>query len=116
MKSKRPLQKVSCGDWHLGWGFGSDNKIGNLSIEIVKDCPINFVWRGSSQGRHGQKFNAGASERFILFPDKIKVVPIKGNAPRWSEIRKAINTLLRENNYPEVADGFPFDESNESQS
>lgn len=109
MRTKKPLQIVGCGDWHLGWGLGGHNKVGKLSIEIVQYCPINFIWRGSSQGRHGQKFNPAATARFSVFGDKIKITNIKGSFPVYSEIIKSANILLRENNLPELPDGVTFE-------
>lgn len=86
---------VSCGDWHLGWGY-IQNKIGKLSLD--KDV---FTWIGHCQGRHGQtgskytvKFTLNenwddwnSEGSCISFIDK-------GSLPTWSELKKAIDTLL----------------------
>lgn len=101
MKTKKPLTKVNCGDWHETWGMGT-NKIGKLSIEIITDCPINFVWKGHSQGRHGQVWNRGANARLMLVNGELEITKQKGDIPRIEIIKNAVNILLRENNLPEI--------------
>ena len=80
-------KSVSCGDWHLGWGYGGNDKIGRLS----SDDGISFTWKGSSQGRHGQQWNAGAKCTFTLGPnDKIdNFETIKGSSPKLEELIKS---------------------------
>lgn len=102
MKTKKPLTKVSCGDWHKGWGFGGNDKIGKLEIIIQPDCPINFLWKGHSQGRHGQTWNKGARVRFMVIDDSLKLTEQKGSYPDYDQVLESANILLRENNLPEV--------------
>ena len=90
--------KVNCGDWHLGWGFGGNDKIGNLAI-IDKDT---FLWKGRSQGRHGQKWNSGAWAKFERKENRLEVTEQKGSYPKYSELIKSANELLRLNNLPEI--------------
>ena len=83
-------KSVSCGDWHLGWGFGGNDKIGKLS---VNEDGV-YTWKGSSQGRHGQKWNKGAYITFKLNDkDGVKVIESNGSHPRWTEIMKSVNEL-----------------------
>lgn len=80
---------VSCGDWHLGWGYGGHDKIGKLSFNPETN---QFIWSGSSQGRHGQKWNAGA---VLVMNKDLKVVSSKGGHPAWGEIMAAIDLLKK---------------------
>ena len=68
--------RVSCGNWHIGWGYGNNNKIGKLS----KKDGI-YTWKGRSQGRHGQKYNHGAWVSFTVSEDSLKVIDSKGGYP-----------------------------------
>jgi hypothetical protein len=87
MKAKK---SISCGDWHLSWGF-STNKIGTLTML----GPNEFIWKGRSQGRHGQKWNTGAKLHFTVDADLNidQTIEEKGSYPRWSEVKKAIVEL-----------------------
>jgi len=100
MKNKK---SIPCGDWHLGWGYGGHDKIGKLSIELE---PLTVTWRGSSQGRHGSKWNAGAFAKFEIVGDKLKLVEQKGSYPAHNEILQAANTLMRSNAIQQQVDGF----------
>lgn len=103
-KHKKPATTVGCSDWHLGWGI-EYNKIGKLSIETVPYCPVNFIWKGRSQGRHGQISNSNAFARFILIDGNLKLAPDgKGSFPKYSEVIKSANILLREHNLSELPD------------
>ena len=83
-------KSTNCGDWHLGWGYGGSDKIGKLSTEDG----VSFEWKGYSQGRHGQKWNSGASVKFHYNEDgEIVEDERNGNIPRWSEIDKAAKEL-----------------------
>lgn len=81
---------VGCGDWHLGWGFAGDDKIGKLSTQDG----VTFTWKGHSQGRHGQKWNAGAKLVFTSDGEQItEIISQKGSHPRVSELLKSVNEL-----------------------
>ena len=103
-REKHKVTSVNCGDWHKGWGFGGHDKLGKLHIEIVEDCPVNFIWRGKSQGRHGRTWNHGAMVRFMLTFRGLRITEQKGGYPDHDEILKAANTLLREHNLPELSE------------
>ena len=81
--------KTSCGDWHLGWGFGGHNKLGNLTLNDDE----TFTWRGHSQGRHGQKSNLGAYLHFKLVNSNIEVIDSKGYSPIKKEILNAVDRV-----------------------
>ena len=88
-------KSISCGDWHLGWGYGGNDKIGRLS----SDDGVNFTWKGSSQGRHGQKWNTGAKCTFKLGPnDKIEIYnTIKGSAPKIGRVTEVSRRTKNKN-------------------
>ncbi len=98
----KPKKSINCGDWHKGWGFGGNDKVGKLSIETLSDCPINFVWAGHSQGRHGQTWNRGAKVRFMVIDTGLKITERKGSYPDYDQVIKAANILLRENSLNEL--------------
>jgi len=102
---KKPLKKTGCGDWYRTWGLGT-NKVGHLHIELVEHCPVNFVWKGHCQGRHGQVWNKRSKTRFILFEDKVKVI---GEIyPSHEDVVNAMNILLSQNGLPEVESNIKF--------
>lgn len=98
----KTIKKIGCGDWHKGWGYGGHNKVGNLEIITEPDCPINFLWRGHSQGRHGSTWNKGARARFMVIDGNLKLTECKGSYPDYDVIIEAANVLLRSNNLPEL--------------
>lgn len=57
-KAVKGTKQVTCSDWHRGWGIGH-TKLGNLYKH--PEHPDHYVWKGRSQGRHGQ----------ILVPTKV---------------------------------------------
>ena len=88
MKAKLTVQ---CGDWHLGWGYGGHDKIGKLTLDPVNN---SFIWKGSSQGRHGQKWNKGAYIVFTYNDGKITIVNSSGSHPVHSELIKGCEEIL----------------------
>ncbi len=80
---------VHCGDWHLGWGFGGYNKLGKLTAE--QDGV--FLWKGHSQGRHGQTWNKGAFARFRMVDGRISIIEQKGSMPIFQEILNSLRDL-----------------------
>ena len=84
MKLKKSVS-TGCGDWHLGWGYGGHDKLGKLSF----DGEI-FTWTGSSQGRHGQKYNKGAKLVFKEVNNAHEIIESKGSYPEWKEIWKSV--------------------------
>lgn len=80
--------KTGCGDWHLGWGFGGSDHVGELST-IDK---INFVWTGKRQGRHGQKIRGTYKVHFTLDEFRTRTVKEHG-LPDRNEVAKAIQAL-----------------------
>ena len=54
---KTSIKKVKCSDWNLTWGLGT-NKLG-----VLHKLETGYLWKGTAQGRHGQKYGSG----FILF-------------------------------------------------
>jgi len=98
MGAKKIINSTSCGDWHLGWGYGGHDKVGKLSIESLPDCPVNFIWQGKSQGRHGRSWNPNAKFRFMLVNNStLRITERKGDCPVYSEIIKSANLLLLSN-------------------
>ena len=83
--------KTNCGDWHLGWGFGGNDKIGKLTLDFQSNT---FRWRGYSQGRHGAKWNQGAKAEFTLNDGKIKILSQKGSLPVTKELISSAEKLL----------------------
>lgn len=104
---KKDKNKVSCSDWYRGWGYGY-TLLGTLEISIVEDCPINFIWRGSSQGRHGQKHWSGGMCRYMLLDDRLEITESKHTTygPYNKDVIEAANILLRQNGYPELPEDF----------
>lgn len=92
-KKTKLKNSVSCGDWHLGWGFGGNDKLGKLSIDRTNN---QFIWNGYSQGRHGQKWNAGAELIFTIEKGEINVISQKGSVPSYSELLKIANELINQ--------------------
>lgn len=86
---------TSCGDWHLGWGYGGNNKLGNLTL--LDDG--SYKWEGHSQGRHGRKWNQGAFLHFKLVNAEIKVIDSKGQSPIKKEILEAVSRVDRIKKY-----------------
>lgn len=83
------LKKVSCGDWHLSWGFGT-TKIGNL----YKLSDNIYLWKGHSQGRHGQVWNKGAYSTFSVKDNNINTIETNNlGFPKTSEVLKAVEEL-----------------------
>ena len=96
----KKINNTGCGDWHHGWGYGY-TKLGKLSIEMVEDCPINFLWKGRSQGRHGNVHWKNGLVRFmIVSEDHIAVTYMRQSYPMDSEVIKAMNILLTANGSP----------------
>lgn len=87
--------KTSCGDWHLGWGYGGNNKLGVLTLNDDE----TFTWKGHSQGRHGRKWNKGAMLHFRLVNSEIEVIDSKGQSPIKKEILEAVNRVQRIKKY-----------------
>ena len=106
---KKPKNKIGCSDWHLGWGIGY-TLLGKLEIAIVDGAPINFIWRGSSQGRHGQKHWSGGMCRYMVLDDQILITDSKhtSRGPERKEVLKAMNALLRMNGLPEINEDMPI--------
>lgn len=48
-------KKVPCSDWHRDWGYGGHTKLGVL-YKYNGVHPDEYVWKGHSQGRHGQRY------------------------------------------------------------
>jgi hypothetical protein len=91
-------KKINCGDWHLTWGM-STTLIGKL--EQIDDH--TFVWRGKSQGRHGQVWWKGAKITFNFKNEDITITSInKGRLPKESELRKSINELILNNDNKKI--------------
>ena len=90
MAKKNPLT-VSCGDWHLGWGLGGHDKMGKLTLDTLNN---SFVWKGSSQGRHGRKWNKGAFLVFTYTDGKITIVHQQGSVPVYPELIKGCEEIL----------------------
>jgi hypothetical protein len=82
---------TGCGNWMEGWGFGDCNKIGKLTM--LSD--VDFIWKGHSQGRHGQKWNSGATVEFSLIGGKIEVKNSKGGYPPVKNLLEAVEVLKR---------------------
>lgn len=81
---------IECGDWHLGWGYGGNDKIGKLTV----DHKGIFIWKGYSQGRHGGKWNYGAEVIFTLDDnDKVEVITSNGSYPVNSELIRGAKEL-----------------------
>lgn len=83
---------IQCGDWHLGWGYGGHDTIGKLT----RNEDGTFTWEGSSQGRHGRKWNAGSIYNFKL--EGGEIIPLEGNKgtrPVHEELIKAANNLIQ---------------------
>lgn len=74
--------KMNCGDWHLGWGYGGHDKVGRLT----DNGDGTFTWKGRSQGRHGSKWNYGAFVTFKLLDGEIEVIDSKGGYPVTKEL------------------------------
>jgi len=91
----KKAKRVPCSDWHLGWGLGGMNKLGNLT----KDDKDVYVWTGHSQGRHGQTWNKGAKLVFTYNNGEAKgfhlidIISQKGFHPIVSELINSINEL-----------------------
>lgn len=95
MTQKRKLNKVNCSDWHLGWGFGY-TALG--ALEKINESV--FKYKGSNQGRHGQKYGSGSCtiivEKIISDNDiEYTIEDRKGkfSLPCNSELIKSINIL-----------------------
>ena len=82
--------QANCGDWHLGWGYSGNDKVGKLS-----KVDGNYLWEGHSQGRHGATWNYGAFLKFKVKGDDIEVIEYKGNYPRKSELLKGIEERVK---------------------
>lgn len=91
VKMAKSTLKTQCGDWHLGWGFGGHDKIGSLTLDPLQN---SFIWKGRSQGRHGQKWNAGAMAVLTYEDGKINILYQKGGIPVTSELIKACEHIL----------------------
>jgi hypothetical protein len=91
--AKKNLLSTGCSDWQLGWGLGGNDKLGRLTLEPLTN---EFVWKGYSQGRHGDIWNKGAFLRFTVQDDKITILGSKGNYPVQSELLKAVNITLQQ--------------------
>lgn len=98
----KTLIRVNCGDWHKGWGYGGHDKIGKLEIIKETDCPINFYWKGYSQGRHGQTWNRGARLRLMVTDKGLRITEQKGSYPDYDQIIESANILLKEHKLPEL--------------
>lgn len=85
-----PRKNTQCSDWHLGWGYGGQNALGKLYYINDKE----FEWKGTRQGRHGQKY--GKYEGKVFLDDEGKISSVEGSLPTHSEIYKAIEILLNE--------------------
>jgi len=85
---------VNCGDWGYGWGYGGNDKIGKLS----QNEDNTFMWRGYSQGRHGQKWNMGAYFHFKMVegePDfGIEEIERKGGIPQLRALKQGVKDLI----------------------
>jgi hypothetical protein len=84
----KKLLSIGCGDWHLGWGFAGDDKIGKLFL----NDDGTYTWKGHRQGRHGQIIKSKYSRTFNWDGEK----PIGddiSHLPAYSEVQKAIETL-----------------------
>lgn len=88
----KPL-KTNCGDWHLGWGLGGNDKIGKLSLDVET---MKFTWEGYSQGRHGQKWNKGANCVFVLCQEgaDLELTSVNGTIPRKEELLRSAKELI----------------------
>ena len=88
---------VNCGDWHLGWGFGGDNKVGKLYLNEDN----TYTWKGHSQGRYGQVWNKGSYVNFKMVegePDfGIEVIKAQGGYPRIFELKQGMRLLTIKN-------------------
>jgi hypothetical protein len=84
------MKSISCGDWHLGWGYGGNDKVGKLSTEDGE----TFRWEGRSQGRHGGKWNLGANCTFTIDENGLNVTQQEGSIPRSSELYNGANRLI----------------------
>lgn len=96
----KKITSVECGDWHLGWGLGGHNKIGELRVE--GDV---FTWQGRCQGRHGQKGRTYTvqfkltgwygEEPYVWNHDQIEYIGDERGLPAFSELRPAIDKLIK---------------------
>lgn len=90
--SKKIITKVPCSDWGLTWGLGT-TLIGRLQIL----SPDTFVWRGKSQGRHGQVYRDRIKTEFTYDGENIVYTSGSRTLPTWSETKKSIDMLLLNN-------------------
>jgi len=88
MKKKK---SINCGDWSLGWGYGGHDKVGRMTIGTNEngEAVNEFHWKGESNGRHGTRWNHGASclIRFSGVAD-IQVIKSTGSIPVKNELLK----------------------------
>lgn len=87
MKTK----SVPCSDWMDTWGFGT-NKIGKLSKGVE---PNQYIWKGLSQGRHGQIYRTTYTVVFTYNPDTGEFITDgNGSLPTGKHVVNAINELI----------------------
>lgn len=90
--SLNTMYNVSCGDWHLSWGFGTTN-LGRLYWNNVDKY---YIYRGHNQGRHGQKWNLNKEIHFtIIDTNNVNIIwdNNKGSLPQYSELFKSIEQI-----------------------
>mgnify|MGYP001235079926 CR=1 FL=1 len=81
---------VSCGDWMDTWGLGT-NKIGKLSKGDLLD---RYVWKGLSQGRHGQVYRKTYTVVFTYNSETGEIITDgNGSLPTGKHVVNAINQL-----------------------
>jgi hypothetical protein len=85
---KKNIKTTGCGDWHLGWGYGYTT-FGKLTL----NDDGTFTWKGSSQGRHGQKHWSDGLTHFKVSENGIEIITQKRSLPKHSEVYKAIMVL-----------------------
>jgi hypothetical protein len=102
----KPKKSVPASDWGDTWGFGT-NKVGKLYLIDLEN--MIFEWKGHSQGRHGQKWNAGARCLFKvtdLNKKEYTNLELKGSALTGSHLWAAVRALIIENTPVEKRETF----------
>jgi len=83
---------LPCGNWGRGWGYGTFNKIGNLTLYPLEN---HFIWSGYSQGKYGNKWNRGAYVIFTLNDGKVTELEQHGEVPDHATLRAVAERILQ---------------------
>lgn len=85
------MKNTGCGDWYRSWGLGT-NKIGKL---YATETPGTYLWKGHSQGRHGQVWNKRSQILFSVANGEITILERKGGAglPDHRDVLESVRIL-----------------------